>query len=346
VSLSSISPFLKITKLIHSYLLLSHLTHSEWCGNSTFAASYAGTNTAFANLSYPAYFSEFGCNTQPPRLWTETGALYTSPMTDVWSGGIAFEYFADSQNFGMTTLSSDNKTITPNDDFSRLVTQYGAVSLPTTPAQSDAGSNTFPACQPPTSGFLASTTLPPTPSAAECACFEKNAFSCVFKGTSSTPQEADIIGSLTDTACSLIGSDGGNCSAISANGQTGVYGPLSFCTNVQKLSSTFSLFYEITQRNLASCDFAGNATTAPSAPASPAAAAAASASCAASETNVLVPSATGTAPTGASASATGSAGAGSGGKGNGAAVAGGGGLVGVAVSVLTGLVGAGVMVLF
>ncbi|KAF8523442.1 1,3-beta-glucanosyltransferase [Hysterangium stoloniferum] len=326
------------------------LNNYEWCGDSTFAASYSGTNTAFKDLPYPAYFSEFGCNTQPPRLWTETAALFSSDMTSVWSGGIAFEYFADGQNFGMTTLSSDNKTITPNDDFARLVTQYGAVSLPTTPARSDAGSNTFAACQPPTSGFLGSTTLPPTPSAAECACFEQSAFSCVFKGTSNTPQEVALIGSLTDTACSLIGTAGGNCSAIGGNGQTGVYGPLSFCSNVQKLSSTFSLYYDLTQRNAASCNFAGNATTVPNAPASPAAAAAASASCAASEKDVLVPSASvGSVPgtaTGSGATATGSPGAGSGGNGNGAAAVGRGGLVGVAVSVLMGLVVAGVMVLF
>lgn len=47
------------------------------------------------------------CITSPPRLWTEVEALFSAPVTDVFSGGVAFSYFPTSDGYGMVTFGSD-----------------------------------------------------------------------------------------------------------------------------------------------------------------------------------------------------------------------------------------------
>lgn len=202
---------------------------SEWCGNSTFEASYAGVEGQFAGYNVAAYFSEFGCITSPPRLWTEVGALLSSEMSPVWSGGVAFSYFpaASAQGqFGMVTISPDGSTVTTSSDFTNLQSQYAAASPPNSPSQSAAGATSYPSCPQQNSTWLASNSLPPTPNLAACQCLENN-LSCQF--TPSTSNYTAIVGSLLDYACSLIGQSGGSCSAISSNGTTGQYGAVSEC---------------------------------------------------------------------------------------------------------------------
>jgi 1,3-beta-glucanosyltransferase GAS1 len=201
---------------------------SEWCGDSNFQSAYAGTNNDFSDLNIPAYFSEFGCVTSPPRLWTEVQALFGQDMVPTWSGGLAFSYFPAQGSFGMITLSSDNTTVTTSDDFNRLKAQYANVTFINSPSQSSAGQTQFPACPQPNSTFLASSSLPPTPNDAVCQCLAQNSFTCTFKETSSLAEPA-VVGSLTDTACAFLGQNGGSCSPIGGSGSSGQYGSLSFC---------------------------------------------------------------------------------------------------------------------
>jgi hypothetical protein len=151
-------------------------------------------------------------------------------MTDVWSGGLAFSYFpAESAQgqFGMVNISSDGSTVTVSDDFNSLKTQYGEIQPPNSPDQSTAGSTNYPACPQQNSTFVASTTLPPTPNDPACNCLE-NVLSCQFKPA--TNNDTAIVGPLIDTACSLLGSKGGNCNDIAGNGTTGSYGRVSGCS--------------------------------------------------------------------------------------------------------------------
>lgn len=150
-------------------------------------------------------------------------------MSDIWSGGLAFSYFPAASaagQFGMVTISSDGNTVTASADFNTLKTQYGLVSPPNTPAMSAAGSTSYPACPAQSTDFLASTTLPPTPDSAACNCLQ-NILSCRF--TPATSNTTAILGSLLDTACSLIGQKGLNCNDIGGNGSTGSYGRVSGC---------------------------------------------------------------------------------------------------------------------
>jgi hypothetical protein len=146
-------------------------------------------------------------------------------MSDVWSGGLAYSYFhaaSAGHEFGMATLSSDNKTVTTNTDYDNLVSQYAKVVFPTTPNKASAPAASYPACP----AWTVSNTLPPTPVDAECSCIQ-SALSCQFKAK--TADFNAIVGDLTGQACGLLAQNGGNCADISANGTTGVYGRLEMC---------------------------------------------------------------------------------------------------------------------
>ncbi|KAJ7456634.1 1,3-beta-glucanosyltransferase [Mycena latifolia] len=281
------------------------LNNYEWCGNVP-PSTYDGVNSEFAGYNVAAYFSEFGSETCNPgvRVWTETSVLFASPMIDTWSGGLAFSYFPASSSagqFGMVNISADGTTVTPNDDFNNLVSQYGMISFVNSPAQSSAAASSFPTCPTANSSWAASSTLPPTPNDAACGCLE-NALSCQFH-TSSSNYSA-LVGNLTDTACGLLGSSGGTCDDIGGNGTTGVYGRLDMCDPITKLSYVFSQYFELNGRQASACSFDGNGVVNAAAPSETAIAAATS--CIASPSAVFTPSLSATAPAKAGSNGTGS----------------------------------------
>ncbi|KAI0639101.1 Glucanosyltransferase-domain-containing protein [Trametes polyzona] len=286
------------------------LNNYEYCGEGS-PTAYNGKNGDFAGFPLPAYFSEFGCVRIQPRLWTDVPIIFSQPMSDIWSGAVAFSYFpaqADDGQFGMVTI--DGSTVTTSDDFDRLKAQYTNVTFPTVPSKSDAGSTAFPECPAQNSTFLASTTLPPTPNEAACNCLE-SIVSCQFTPKTSDPSK--IVGSLLDTGCSLLGQNGGNCDDLSADGAAGKYGRVAFCDPETQLSFVMSEYYELTNRAATSCDFSGNATVNKNAPSSVSGANAAASSCLSNPSATFTPSA----PSGDSNGSSGSSGNGSGNSGNG-----------------------------
>lgn len=74
----------------------------SWCGNSTYAESgYKDRTEQFRNYTVPVFFAEYGCNEVTPRTFTEVKALYGDTMAEVWSGGIVYMYFQETNNYGM-----------------------------------------------------------------------------------------------------------------------------------------------------------------------------------------------------------------------------------------------------
>ncbi|KDN46053.1 hypothetical protein RSAG8_04560, partial [Rhizoctonia solani AG-8 WAC10335] len=99
----------------------------RWCGADDISSSGYNTITElFRNVPVPAYLSEYGCQKELPRLFTEVAAMYSDAMTSVWSGGVAFSYFkAQIPDFELVTLSgANNETVTTNADFTRLQNAY------------------------------------------------------------------------------------------------------------------------------------------------------------------------------------------------------------------------------
>ncbi len=81
----------------------------SWCGNSSFTESgYSELTDSLSNYSLPVFFSEYGCNTASGgaagRIFTEVQALYSSQMTGVFSGGIVYEYFEESNDYGKRVI--------------------------------------------------------------------------------------------------------------------------------------------------------------------------------------------------------------------------------------------------
>ena len=75
----------------------------SWCGNSNYADSGYQRNTDFfRSYSVPVFFAEYGCNQPEPRMFTEVGTLFGSQMTSVFSGGIVYMYFQETNNYGKT----------------------------------------------------------------------------------------------------------------------------------------------------------------------------------------------------------------------------------------------------
>ncbi|KIY49125.1 hypothetical protein FISHEDRAFT_41976 [Fistulina hepatica ATCC 64428] len=283
------------------------LNNYEWCGNSTYDAAYKQTNEDYADYNVVAYFSEFGCLPSDglPRPWTEVASLFSSNMTGVWSGGIAFSYFpatsADGQ-FGMVNISSNGATVTTGTDYNNLKKEYSAVSPTNSPPASSATA-TYPACPTQNSTFSASTSLPGTPNESACDCFEKT-LACQF--TPTTSNYSAISGALINYGCQLLGENGASCDDISGNGTTGEYGRLSGCDPLIKTSYVMSEWYEIESQNAEACAFAGNGTVNSAAASGVSAISAAETSCIPSPEAAFTPTSVGTTSSSGSTSGSGS----------------------------------------
>lgn len=227
----------------------------SWCGDSSYTGSGYDQRTAeFKNYSIPSFFAEYGCNIPKgePRKFTEVQALYSSPMTDVFSGGIVYMYFEEENRYGLVKIS-DGK-VTKLEDFTNLKNQISKINPKGVTMSSYTPSNTSPRDCPVENQFWeASSTLPPTPNESLCQCMVKS-LGCVAK--SSVSDKA--IGDLFSFVCGQANSD---CSAITANGTTGTYGAFSMCSANERLSWAFNMYYDANGKSTQSCDFNGNATT-------------------------------------------------------------------------------------
>jgi len=252
----------------------------SWCDPSDFATSgYQARTKELSGYSVPAFFAEYGCNTGGTRTWGEVTTLYSSNMTDVWSGGIVYEYFQATNAYGqfaplesaarqltfpglINSISGDPTSATPNTDYSNLAKVIASVSPTVLNSASYSPTNTaLRSCPSVGSDWEASNVLPPSPNQQLCGCMVSG-LSCVAK---SSVSEANI-GPLFNYICGAgQGSAGTNCSGISGNGSLGQYGAYSMCDQRARLSWAFNAYYQqqkgANAGNANACDFAGNATT-------------------------------------------------------------------------------------
>ncbi len=231
----------------------------SWCGDSSYVQSgYSDRVAEFSNYSVPVFFAEYGCNTQAGgaagRMFTEIGTLFSSPMDDVFSGGIVYEYFQDTNDYGLVSAINDN-TVSTIADFNAYSTQIHAVTPSATNSASYTPTNTaLQACPTVDADWQVNpSTLPPTPNAALCSCM-MSSLSCTVKGN---PSDTEI-GSLFSEVCGY--NNGNPCLGILANTTTGVYGAYSMCNSTEQLAYAFNAYY-LEENNAQACDFAGNAVT-------------------------------------------------------------------------------------
>jgi hypothetical protein len=227
----------------------------EWCGDSDYQKSgYADRTAEFANYSVPAFFAEYGCNTQgggaAGRKFTEVGALYGSQMTPVFSGGFVYEYFEEDNDYGLASVSGSS--VSTLDDYNAFSTQIAAVTPTGVEAASYTPTNTAgQACPTAGSAWAAATNLPPTPDTSVCNCMVSSLVCTAKSGISDTQ-----IASLFGTVCGFAGNP---CAGVSTNATTGIYGPYSMCNATQQLSYAFNAYYLSQNKAASACDFSGNA---------------------------------------------------------------------------------------
>ena len=222
----------------------------EWCGDSSFQLSgYAARTKDFANITVPVFFSEYGCNKVQPRKFTEVQALYGDEMTDVWSGGIVYMYFEETNNYGLVTIEDDGNVSTLA-DFDNYSKEIYSVSPTIVNKSTYTPTNTQMECPATNSFWKANTDLPPTPNNDLCLCMDA-ANSCVV--TENTPE--DDYEDLFNYICGQI-----DCKGISGNGITGTYGAYSFCSAKEQLNFVLNLYYQSKGENESNCNFSGSAT--------------------------------------------------------------------------------------
>lgn len=101
----------------------------QWCGKQTLKSSgYDKLIDSYKNYSKPVILSEFGCNKVLPRKFGEIEGIFSQEMMEVFSGGLAYEYSQESNNYGLVQIQ-DEGDIKLLSDFHELKDQYCAVDL-------------------------------------------------------------------------------------------------------------------------------------------------------------------------------------------------------------------------
>lgn len=228
----------------------------SWCGNSSYTESGFDQRTAeFENYDVPVFFAEYGCNEVQPRTFTEVQALYGDEMTPVWSGGIVYMYFQETNNYGL--VSVDGTSVSTLEDFNYLSSQIAAVTPSGVQSADYTPTNTVPAdCPSVGATWAATNSLPPTPNRELCQCMY-SALTCVPQDVSE--EEA---GDLFGTVCGL-GESAGVCAGITNNATTGEYGAYGMCNSNEQLGWALNAYYlaQPSANRASACDFSGSATT-------------------------------------------------------------------------------------
>ena len=105
----------------------------SWCDFEDKLQTFEGAGwpakmETYKNFPKPIFLSEHGC-IEPNRQWGEVAAIYSDKMSSVYSGGLAYEYTVEPNNYGIVELK-DGK-IEPNDDFETLREAYSKAKNPT-----------------------------------------------------------------------------------------------------------------------------------------------------------------------------------------------------------------------
>lgn len=224
----------------------------SWCGNSNYKDSgYKARTEEFRNYTAPVFFAEYGCNDVTPRPFTEVKALYGDTMSEVWSGGIVYMYFQETNNYGLVSVI-DSTSVSKRPDFTSYSNEIASATPTGTNKASYTPTNTvLQSCPTVGSSWLAhATPLPPTPDSNLCGCiYDQSA--CVV---SSDVKESKY-GTLLGLVCGST-----DCSGLNSNSTTGKYGAYSMCGVKDQLAFALNKYYSEQNEHSSACSFGGSAT--------------------------------------------------------------------------------------
>ncbi|KAF1839537.1 beta-1-3-glucanosyltransferas-like protein [Decorospora gaudefroyi] len=230
----------------------------SWCGDSTYSASSYGERVDFfSDYPVPVFFAEYGCNQglsdgPTSRPFTEVTVLYGN-MTDVFSGGIVYEWFMNEENeYGLVSLSDNDASVSPYPDFTSLQSQLASATPTITQRSEYTPSNSAPACPSVGGTWLAQASpLPPPVNAQLCACMV-DSLQCVYTSSDEDEYQDDF-----NYICS---EDSGYCDGIARNATTGDYGSYGGCNPQDQLAYVANQYYLGQNKRADACSFSGRAS--------------------------------------------------------------------------------------
>ena len=105
------------------------LNSYSWCGDASYTSSgYNVLTEDFSNATLPVFFSEYGCNQVKPRIFTEVQAIYSTDMTQSFSGGLVYEWTQESNLYGLVAINSSD-TVTTLIDYDNLMKQFSMLDM-------------------------------------------------------------------------------------------------------------------------------------------------------------------------------------------------------------------------
>ncbi|EHK21902.1 glycoside hydrolase family 72 protein [Trichoderma virens Gv29-8] len=227
----------------------------SWCGESNIdRSSYSRHADYFKTYSVPVFFAEYGCN-EPggaeARIFQETSALYSDKMSSVFSGGIVYMYFQETNDYGLVQVK--DRQVTRMKNFEALKKQVVKADPKGVFMSDYSPSGKMGECPALSSNWRASKSLPPTPDQTLCDCMVKS-LSCIPKKDLSSEKFGKIFGYICEK-------DKAACAGIDRNTTTGVYGAYSMCDDRAKLAYIMDTYYKHQKNGAYACDFDGAANT-------------------------------------------------------------------------------------
>ncbi|KYK60466.1 glycolipid-anchored surface protein 5 [Drechmeria coniospora] len=101
----------------------------SWCNSDFTTSGWDQKVKNFTDYGLPIFLSEWGCTKSRPRKFEEMGALMSSQMSSVYSGGLMYEYSVEENKFGIVTLDGDK--VTTSDEFDLYRDALKANPMPT-----------------------------------------------------------------------------------------------------------------------------------------------------------------------------------------------------------------------
>ncbi|OLY85461.1 pH-responsive protein 1 [Smittium mucronatum] len=205
----------------------------RWCGPKTTyeSSGYAEMSEPLKGYSIPVMITEYGCNTVRPRNFNEVSAVYGENMIGIYSGGFVYEYSQEENDYGIVKITNGKAEKLP--DFYELKKMYTIEPSSQTTFDSYNPSLKVSECPQITEFWkVKSKILPPTPSIEYCNCMADT-----FKCSTSQPSQngkslsnsEKSLGKVVDYICGTV-----PCNDTSTDTLRGIYGPMSFCSPLQK----------------------------------------------------------------------------------------------------------------
>lgn len=228
----------------------------SWCGESDMQkSSYNQLIKDYKDLTMPVFFAEYGCNENEgqgaERKFTEVEALYSDALTSVFSGGIVYMYYEETNHYGLVKI--ENGEAKKLNSFENLKEQLAKVRPKALTENDYNPTGEQPACPEVSQKWEANKELPPTPNKSLCDCMVKSR-SCVMNGSPSSEKMRDIFSFV-------CGNDVKICAGIGGNATTGVYGAYHMCDDSAKLAYAMDGYVSTLKSSGATCDFGGLAKT-------------------------------------------------------------------------------------